>query len=437
MVRDIRDGVKAMRDDLNAVQARLLESVEMQRSSLIGLLQRLIQARSITGSEAPASDVCAAQMRALGMEVDQWDIDADQLRAHPGSNPSSFPYAGRPNAVGVYRGADPARGRSLILNGHIDVVTPEPLAGWSHDPWGGDVADGRVYGRGAVDMKGGIAAMIVALEAVLASGLRPLGDVLVECVIEEEEGVGNGTLGSLLRGYTADACVVTEGTDLQVHPGMRGAIRWQIAVVGRSAHGVEKWKGVDAIEKGLQVWQSLRYFESAVSLSHTHPLYADCPINIPVTPDAIQAGAWRGMVAPVCTIDGYLETLPGRDTYFWEKQFQAYLASIATTDPWLCDHVPQLIVSERYEAYAENEDDPFVRLIQAATNRVTGTSAPLRGMNAGCDAVIRHLYGGCPTVIFGPTGGNAHSADEYVDVDSLVETAKVLALTIAGWCGVA
>lgn len=423
--------------DREDIQARILRGVEDRQATLIEVLQRLIQAPSITGAEGPCAAVCAAIMHEMGLEVDQWEVDPVQLRAHPAANPSSFPYAGRPIVVGRYPGVNPAQGRSLLLNGHIDVVTPEPTANWTHDPWGGEVADGKLFGRGAIDMKGGIAAMVVALQSVLAAGLQPLGDVLLECVIEEEEGVGNGTLASLLRGYNADACIVTEGTDLAVQPSMRGAIRWKITVEGRSSHGIEKWKGVDGIEKGLAVWQSLRYFQDAMSLLHSHPYYAGYPISIPVTPDAIRAGAWRGMVAPDCVIEGYLETLPGHDTYFWEEKFRAYLAAVTSTDPWLREHVPRLEVSERYEAYAEAPDDPFVSLLQQATLQVTGSAAPLAGLNGGCDAYIRHVYGHAPTVIFGPAGGNAHGADEYVDIESLVAATKVMALTIAEWCGVA
>jgi acetylornithine deacetylase len=255
-------------------------------------------------------------------------------------------------------------------------------------------------------------------------------------VIEEEEGVGNGTLASLLRGYTADACVVTEGTDLLVQPGMRGAIRWKITVEGLSSHGVEKWKGVDGIEKGLAVWQSLRYFQDAMQGVDAHPYFDQYPISIPVTPDIIRAGAWRGMVAPDCVIEGYLETLPGHDSHYWEEKFRAYLHTVASTDPWLRDHLPVLEVGERYEAYAEEADSPFVALMQRATTEVLGAEAPLSALNGGCDAYVRSVFGHTPTIVFGPTGEHAHGADEWVDIDSLVAAATVLAITIAEWCGI-
>lgn len=420
----------------SALERRIVDSVDRRPETLIGFLQQLVQAPSVTGAEGPCAEVCAAKLGALGLEVDTWDIDPALLRAHPAANPSRFPYAGRPNVAGRCKGAAPERGRSLILNGHIDVVTAEPVEAWTHDPWRGTVADGKVFGRGAADMKGGIAAMIVALESVLAAGLRPAADVIVECVIEEEEGVGNGTLASLLRGYNADACIVTEGTDLAVQPSMRGAIRWELTVEGKASHGVEKWKGVDAIEKGLAVWQTLRYFQDAMSAVNAHPLYAQYPIGIPVTPDAIRAGAWRGMVAPECVIEGYLETLPGRDTRYWEDAFREYLRRTTADDPWLREHPPRLRVTERYEAYAESADDPFVSLMQRMAAGVTGLPRPIGALNGGCDAYIRHVYGHAPTVIFGPDGGNAHGADEYVDVEQLVAATKVIALTIAGWCGV-
>jgi acetylornithine deacetylase len=422
---------------MTELHQRIVRSVEEHRPTVIAFLQDLIKAPSVTGQEGVCAVVCAEKLTSMGLEVDTWDTDPTELRAHPAANPSSFSYEGRPNVVGRYQGANPASGRSLMLNGHIDVVTAEPVAKWTHDPWGGEIAENKLYGRGANDMKGGIACMVVALQSVLAAGLRPAGDVLVECVIEEEEGVGNGTLASLLRGYTADACIVTEATDLRVQPAMRGAIRWKITVEGQSSHGVEKWKGVDGIEKGFAVWQSLRYFQDAMSGINSHPYFAEYPISIPVTPDVIRAGAWRGMVAPDCVIEGYLETLPGHDTAYWEEQFRSYLHAVASTDPWLRNHVPRLEVTERYEAYAEDDDSPFVAAMQCAATEVLGEAGPLSGLNGGCDAYIRHVYGHAPTVVFGPTGDRAHGADEYVDIDSLVAATKVMALTIADWCGIA
>lgn len=427
---------QALDTDWGGLRQQVLASVEAHQEHLITFLQALIQARSVTGQEGAAAAVCAAKLRELSLDVDEWEIDGAQLRSHPAANPSRFSYAGRPNVVGRYNGATGGGGRSLLLNGHVDVVSPEPLAAWTRDPWSGEVKGNRLYGRGAMDMKGGIACMIIALESVLAAGIRPAGAVLVECVIEEEEGVGNGTLGSLLRGYTADACIVTEGTHLQVQPAMRGALRWKITVPGAAAHGTEKWKGADAIEKGIFIWQALRHFEGAMSAIHTHPLYAGYPISIPVAPDIFQAGLWRGMVPPECVIEGYLETLPGQRTAYWEDALRAYLRQVAASDPWLCSHPPRLDVTERYEAYEESLTNPFVAMMQRIAVDVTGTTATLSGLNGGCDAYIRHVYGNSPTVIFGPSGGGAHGADEYVDVDQLRDATRAIALAIVQWCGV-
>jgi acetylornithine deacetylase len=421
----------------NALEESVLRRVDAHRDELIAFLRRLVAARSLTGSEGLCAPVLTAKLAAMGLEVDEWEIDGAALHAHPAANPSQFGYAGRPNVVGRCRGADPRAGRSLILNGHTDVVTPEPLGTWTRDPWGGEVVGGRLYGRGAVDMKGGIAAMIVALESVQAAGVRPAGDVIVECVIEEEEGVGNGTLASLLRGYNADACVVTEPSGLEVQPSMRGAIRFKITVQGQSCHGVEKWKGVDAIEKGIAVWQLLKPFQDAMSVVNKHPLYDMYPISIPVTADMVRAGAWRGMIAPECVIEGYLETLPGRDTTYWEEVFRTYLTEATAGDPWLRDHPPLVEVGERYEAYEDAATDPFVSTMCRAAGDVTGADCAVTGSDGGSDAYIRHVYGHAPTVVFGPGGGGAHGADEWVDLEQLVQATKVLALTIVRWCGVA
>jgi len=423
------------------IREKLFDTVESQRDDTINFLKELVRTPSVTGSEGACARVCFEKIRQIGLDADMWEIDLNQISGHPAYNdtirfpPSDFPltYKGRPNVVGRFRAGGP--GKSIILNGHMDVVTPEPWSKWTHDPWDPHIEDGKLFGRGAVDMKGGIAAMIMAVHAVFSAGLKPKGDVMVECVIEEEAGVGNGTLASLLRGYRADACIVTEGSELSLCPSMRSGLYWRITLEGKPSHGVQKWLGVDAMQLGAKMIDALKFLEAYLSTLESHPLYREFPIAVPITPDKMRAGLWKGMVAPECVIEGYFEPLPGRPLEEWEKTFREYVRNAMHYDPWLREHPPKVEFLERYSGYDLDLDDPLVKAMQASYQQVKGGQAKVLGGNGGCDAWIRSLYGGSSTVIFGPGGGNAHGADEFVYLDDVIATQKILALTILQWCG--
>lgn len=421
---------------------KVLRKIDENREETVRFLQELVRAPSITGREKPCAVVCMNKLAEMHLQIDAWDAEVDKMRRHPAYNdvikypPSDFPldYANRPIVVGVLKGA--GGGRSVILNGHMDVVTPGPAFKWKHNPWAADIEGGKLYGRGAVDMKGGIAAMIMALKAIIDCDIKLQGDALVECTIEEEAGVGNGTLASLLRGYRADACIVTEGTGLEICRAMRGGIYWRITVEGKPSHGVEKWKGKDAIELGLWMHGALKKLEAKLSEGVSHPLYSEAPIKIPITPDKIRAGEWKGMVAAECSLDGYFETVPGKSIGEWETIFRKGLEDLASEDPWLREHPPTLLAMEKYEPYELSSSDRFLQIMRGVRRTILGTEHESdRGENGGCDATIRANYGGSSTVVFGPGGGNAHGFDEYVSLDDVIKCEKVIAQTIVSWCG--
>ena len=419
---------------------KIADAIDSRREETVNFLSKLVQTPSITGSEGNCARLCYEKIRQIGLDADMWEINVDEMRKHPAYNdvikypPSDFSltYSGRPNVVGVYHSHN--SGRSIILNGHMDVVTPEPLSKWTHDPWGAEIEENKLYGRGAIDMKSGIAATMIVLQTILELGLRPRGDIIIECVVDEEAGVGNGTLASLMRGYKADACIVTEATELAICNSMRGGLYWRITVEGKASHGVEKWKGVDAIQLGSKLLSSLKFLETCLSTTESHPLYQDYPIQVPVTPDKIRAGTWKGMVAPECVIEGYFEPLPGKPIEEWERIFTNYVINVSRYDAWLRENPPKVEFTERYSGYELDFNHPLVRTMSDAYHEIKGGQAKIMGAEGGNDSWVRSVYGGSPTVTFGPRGGNAHGADEFVDIDDLIATEKILALTILEWC---
>ena len=185
------------------VQQAVAEAVSALRPEIVAALQELVRIPSQTGREGLAQEAVARLMRAHGLDVDVWEPDVSALEPHAESVTLGDGFTGRPNVVGVCRGE--GRGRSLILNGHIDTVEVGDPSAWSYAPLGGDVVDGRLYGRGACDMKGGVVANLFAVRALRQAGFAPAGDVIVQSTISEEDG-GAGALAAVLRGYRCRRC---------------------------------------------------------------------------------------------------------------------------------------------------------------------------------------------------------------------------------------
>ena len=408
-------------------------SASVDREYTQKLLREMIRIPSESGSEGTLASYCAEQLEDLGMEVDVWDTDEDRLGSHPAWNPTSLSYRDRPNVVGVLRGT--GGGRSILLNGHLDVVSVESADSWQHGPWDAEVSEDRVYGRGAVDMKGGIAAAMGAAKAVQAADLDIGGDLIIELVVGEEDAMGNAALASMDRGYSADGCVFLEPTSLALCPACRGGFRWRVDVAGKSVHGTRKWLGVDAIEKAVYILEQIRGLERTQCPETVHPLFADSPLDIAVTPDSIHGGEWQGMVPGSCKLEGYFEYLPGEDRE-WEEKFIRHIELCSETDDWLVKHLPEVEITERFPAFETEPRDPFVENLQMAFESLTGTPAVIQGFNSGCDAYIRSVYAKSPTVIFGPGSlDHAHCVDEFVPLQELFTCADTLAEMIGGWCG--
>src|SRR5215207_5783045 len=215
------------------------------------------------GAEAACQDVIEARLHALGCVIDRWDV-----------------YPGRPDLIGRLQGHGGEKARSLILNGHIDVVPAGDPAAWIHQPFAAEIAEGKIWGRGAVDMKGGVAAMIAAVEAIQRAGIRLQGDVLIESVVDEETG-GPGTTQTIEHGYRADAAIVVEPTDLQILP-VEGGLEWlRVVVRGRSGHSAYRYRtvhaggrgtAVNAIEKTAKILAAVQDLERYWAVHKRHPL---------------------------------------------------------------------------------------------------------------------------------------------------------------------
>lgn len=412
---------------------RVMELIERERGDVIAFLQDLIRIPSVTGDEGPIQRFIADYIRPMGLEVDLWEPDWDALKEHPAYVAVSRGYEGRPNLVATLRGT--GGGRSLLFNGHVDVI-PAATDDWLHGPWSGDVEAGRLYGRGASDMKAGLAAMTMAVGAICRAGVRLKGDVILEYTVDEELS-GNGTLACVMRGYRADGGICCETSSMRVQPGSIGRIWFEIKVNGRAAGIQRRWEGVNAIDKGYLVTQAVSDFERERIKHVRHPLYPEMREAIPCMVGIFESGSYHSAFPDLCVLKGSMATVPGEDSEAVKQEFIQFVREAISVDPWLREHPPEIAFVGYFAEPSEIPlESPIVDSLLRGFRTVNGADPIISGREGAADTRHLNRYAETPTVIFGPgRTEQMHANNEWVDVDDLVSATKVLAATILDWCG--
>lgn len=418
----------------NEAWVNLSAAIASRRELVITLIQEMVRRPSMV-SEAEVQAYIQEFWRQRGVKTDLWELDIDELRSHPAFVPVEYDYRGRPNQVVYFKGQ--GDGHSLALNGHTDVVPVDP-APWKHgDPFSGVYEDGKVYGRGSVDMKGGVAAGMIVLDALLETGIKLKGDLHMQFVADEENG-GNGTLAAIQRGYRGDATIFLEPTSPSyVVISSRGAQFFRITVPGLEAPIEHTMTTVNVIEKAYLLFRAVQDYAAWRVSGADHPLYEWDPTKIPVAVCKIQAGSWPSTFASQCVMEGSLECLPGEDIRQVREAFRAYLLEVAGQDPWLKEHPPQI---EWFGLWFESAQTPLdshmISQFTQSYRAVTGKEPVVLG-GGGSDLRLPILYADSPSAHFGPTGGAIHSTDEYVEIDSVIQVAQIVGRFILDWCDVA
>jgi acetylornithine deacetylase len=376
--------------------AALMAAVDEGFDAQLALTADLVRFASTRGAEKEAQAFMAREMGKRGLEVDHFRIDLDRIRTLPGFSPVHVSYDEAYNVVGTKRASN-RRGRSLILNGHIDVVPTGPLDMWTTPPFEPRVAEGWMFGRGAGDMKAGLAACLAALDAVRLAGFEPAADVIVQSVVEEEC-TGNGALACLERGYRADAVLIPEPMNDKLLKAQVGVI--QVKARGVPVHVAEAGQGVNAIESAYRLMTALHELEDAWNARRAdYPSHADLshPINLNV--GRIEGGGWASSVPAWCTIDVRVAIFPGQPIMEAKREIEQAILAASRRDPFLHNNPPEIVYNGfEAEGYVlENAEAPATRsrpLTGASSDRSLRKSLPPRRparASSGSTAICRRL----------------------------------------------
>ncbi len=409
--------------------------IDRLREPMIDFLQALVQIPSLPGEEQAAQRFFAGKLQAIGCEVEILTSQFAELEHHPAFSDDGVSFAERLNVVGRWEGTEKT-GRSLILNGHMDVVPVGNPELWSFAPWSGTVENGKLHGRGACDMKAGLAAAVFAMEALGNLKFKPRGTVLLQSVIGEESG-GVGTLTTLVRGIRADAAILMEPTRLRSCPVHAGALSFRIKITGRAIHASMKRFGVSAVEKFQQVFAAVQELDRTRHLHYENRIFEFEDNIAPISVGTVTAGDWLSTVPETLIAEGRFGVFPGEAIKDARAALAACLAKVTADDPWLKEHPPALTwIEGQFEPGQTSLTEPILGALGAAHAQVLGAQPQVQGVPYGSDLRLFTEHGKFPAVLYGPGDvAFAHTVEEHVELEEVFACAKVLALLITDWCG--
>jgi len=414
----------------------ILQAVASLEDESTDLLARLVRHRSVLGQEQSCLEAVEHVFRQIGLHPFPVPVDVAALAGVPGFSPPLISYEGRDNVAAIHR-PRATRGRSLMLQGHVDVVPEGAPDLWTTPPYDPEVRDGRMYGRGTADMKAGLVAIITAFAALRRAGLQPAADLQMAAVIEEEC-TGNGALAVMRALPKPDACLIPEpGPGYSALYVAEVGVVWAwITVTGRPAHVRDMQSGVNAIEAAYVLAERLKAYEHEMNRAERrHPAFAaeNHPININL--GTIQGGEWNSSVATRARLGVRVGVMPGHPATAVRDQIVALVAE-AGRDPRLAG----ARLSVAFEGFMADgaifpADQAISRAVSQVHDDVTGSALrPYTALGL-TDARFYTLYQGTEATCYGPDSDNIHGIDESVGLASMHDVSRVLALTIAGWCG--
>jgi acetylornithine deacetylase len=384
-----------------------VEEREPTLDDITTLLHQLVSINSINPDLVPDAPGEVEIARFVANWLQQAGLEVTIDEAQPG----------RPNVVGIARGS--GGGSSLMLNAHMDTVGVVGM----HNPHSPYIEDNRLYGRGAFDMKAGLAAIMYAGAAARQKNLR--GDVIVTAVVDEEY-ASIGTQ-AILKDWRADAAIVTEPTGLELCVAHKGFIWQEITTYGRAAHGSLPDEGIDAIAKMGHVLVALEALNQSLSASSPHPLLGHGSLHASLISGGQELSSYPGR----CVLNVERRTIPGESTEQVEAQVRTILDQLHTADPTFKATMQTTLVRDPFSIPTNT---PIVQILQQHAQRQLNHEIDIGGAFGWMDSALL-AAAGIPTVIFGPGGAGAHAAVEWSDLNQLRQCSEILLATIMDFCG--
>ncbi len=422
-------------------RSKLAAAIEANWERQIAWLRQLVSFPSLRGREGPCQDWIARSFAERGWSVDRYTLDEVSMDHLPGHSPvMDTDYSRAVQVVATVRPPavpnSAARGRSLILQGHVDVVPAGPEAMWTRPPFDPVVKDGYLYGRGANDMKQGVSAMVFAMDALRTAGLAPAADVYVETVTEEEC-TGNGALSTLARGYRAEACLIPEPTGNVLARASVGVMWFRLRVRGIPVHVAQAQTGSNAIMSAYVLLGALYELTARINeRAKTHEWYHEVPDPVKFNPGVIRGGDWGSSTPAWCEVDCRIGLLPGTTLEEARAEVLATVAAAARGDHFLANNPPEVIWNGfQADAHVLQPGSDAEAVLGRVHEETLGTKMTARLGTAVNDTRFYDLYYNVKALCYGPGGEGSHGFDERADLAVLKRTTLVIAGFIADWCG--
>jgi len=425
----------------DSLRSKLFAAVDANFDRQVAFLSALTAYPSTRGNEQTAQTFMAGELTARGYDLDCWRIDLSEIEHLPGFSPVLEPYEDAVNVVGAHR-SKTQKGRSLILNGHIDVVPAGPLDMWDYPPFLPHVSDGWLYGRGGGDMKAGLASNLFALDALRHCGFAPAADVFYQSVVEEEC-TGNGALACLARGYRADAVLIPEPFSEHLVSAQLGVIWFQVHLKGMPTHVAYAGSGANAIEAAFPLIKALHEMEHRWNAAENRTrdyAHMDHALNLNI--GKIEGGDWTSSVPAWSVFDVRMAIFPGQSIDEAKAEIENVILEAANENEFLRNSPPEVVYHGfSAEGYALSLDSSAkatsaIETLDRAHYDATGLPLEREAITATTDARFFGLYADMPALVYGPKAEAIHGFNERVELESMRRVTKATALFIAGWCGV-
>ncbi len=419
---------------MHDIKNKINKGINDNKDEIIAFVQKLVRTPSLANQESDVQHIIHEKLNSIGLSSKIIPVIFSELEHHPAFNDDGFSPDSRINVTALWQGNNKAK--SLILNGHVDVVPTGPEKLWNDDPFSGNIVDGKIYGRGSCDMKAGLSSGLFAIYILKNLGFSPDGDIIFQSVVGEESG-GCGTLTNIVKGYHADAAIILEPTSLKLSPIQSGALTFRLKVQGKATHASMRWDGISAIEKYSLIHQSIIDFEKERHDSFDVEYYQSKDRVAPINIGTIEGGQWHSTVPESIIAEGRLGVFPGESNEKAKESFERHINKFSQSDNWLKDHPPVIEWFEgQFESGQTSLDHPLIKELGDTYNNVSNQDAIIEGVTYGSDLRLFTNHANIPSVLFGPGDVRlAHAANENILIDEILISTEVIANMIVNWCG--